>query len=275
MTAAVEAVDIVVQIGSARLLDGVSFSAPPGSWVTIVGPNGAGKTTLLRALAGLLKPASGHVLLRGDPLGSLDRRERARRIALMPQDPVLPPAMRVADYVLLGRTPHLARLASEGPSDLAVAKQALEQLDLTHLSARELAHLSGGERQRVLIARAITQEAGVLLLDEPTSSLDPGHQLEVLELVDQQRRSTALTVVSTMHELTLAGQFADQLVLVDGGRVVAEGRPDEVLSEDHLARYYGTSVRVVESDGLRLVVPVRSRTSAQLAADAATAANQS
>lgn len=259
MTPALAGRGLVVEIGGQRLLDTVDVEVASGTWLTIVGPNGAGKTTLLRVLAGLATPVAGAVTVGSRPLASLGRRERARSIALMPQDPLLPPAMRVADYVLLGRTAHLGYFAGEGRHDLAVATQALEQLDLTHLSGRVLGTLSGGERRRVLIARALTQEAGVLLLDEPTSALDPGHQLEVLELVDQLRLATGLTVVSTMHDLTLAGQFADRLVLLDAGRVVANGVPDHVLSDDNLARHYGTSVRVVEADGLRLVVPVRSR----------------
>jgi len=257
MTALV-AVDVAVEIDGARLLDEVSITAETGTTLSIVGPNGAGKSTLLRVLAGLLEPVAGEVRAGGRPLHQVKRRERAKVVAYVPQDPVLPLAMRVADYVLLGRTPHLSPLAHEGTKDLTIAREALDQLDLAALSGRALGTLSGGERQRVLVARALAQQAAILLLDEPTAALDPGHQLEVLELVDQLRRANGFTVVCTMHELTLAGQFADELVLLDRGRVVASGPPAEVLTEEHLTRYYGSSVRVVEAEGTRVVVPIRA-----------------
>ncbi|HEX9258518.1 MAG TPA: ABC transporter ATP-binding protein [Acidimicrobiales bacterium] len=249
---------ITVEVDGARLLDGVSVTARAGTTLCIVGPNGAGKSTLLRVLAGLLEPAAGEVLGAGRPLARLKRRERAKVVAYVPQDPVLPLAMRVADYVLLGRTPHLAPLAHEGAHDLDIARQSLEQLDLAELAGRAIGTLSGGERQRVLVARALAQQAAVLLLDEPTAALDPGHQLEVLELVDQLRRTHGFTVVCTMHELTLAGQFGDELVLLDRGRVVSAGPAAHVLTDENLSRYYGSSVRVVEADGTRIVVPIRA-----------------
>jgi iron complex transport system ATP-binding protein len=258
MTAPLAVRGLQVVIEGHRLLDGVDLSVDAGGWLCVVGPNGAGKTTLLRALAGLVRPAAGSIEVGGASLDGLPRRRRAALLALMPQEPVLPPATRVRDYVLLGRTPHLSRFAGEQPHDLAVAHRALEQLDALGLAERELGGLSGGERKRVVMARVLAQEAAVLLLDEPTAALDPGHQLEVLELVDQLRHAHGLTVVSTMHELTLAGQFADRLVLLDGGRVVVAGTADEVLRDEHLARHYGTAVRVVEADGVRLVVALRS-----------------
>jgi iron complex transport system ATP-binding protein len=248
---------LIVRIGDAQLLAGLDLDVAAGEWLTIVGPNGAGKTTLLRALAGLLRPSDGSVLLHGTPSSSLDRRRRARAVAFVPQDPVLPPGMRVADYVLLGRTPHLAPLGAEGSHDLEVAGRALERLDVASLSGRMLDTLSGGERRRVLLARAVAQEASVLLLDEPTTALDLGHQVEVLELVDQLRHAQQLTVVSTMHDLSLAAQFADRLALIDRGRVVVTGGADDVLTDEHLGRYYGTAVRTIEADGVRLVVPLR------------------
>jgi iron complex transport system ATP-binding protein len=247
----------VVRIGAARLLDRLDLDVAAGEWLTIVGPNGAGKTTLLRALAGVLRPTDGSVLLQGVPSHGLDHRRRARAVAVVPQDPVLPPGMRVGDYVLLGRTPHLAPLGAESRHDVDVAASALERLDVAGLSKRMLDTLSGGERRRVLLARAIAQEASVLLLDEPTTALDLGHQVEVLELVDQLRHAQELTVVSTMHDLSLAAQFADRLALMDRGRVVVTGAADEVLTDEHLGRYYGTAVRTIEADGVRLVVPLR------------------
>ena len=251
--------DVAVALGGAPILRGVSLDVPAGTWLTVVGPNGAGKSTLLRALAGLV-PAAGVVELGGAPTSGLRRREWARRVAFVPQDPVVPPGMSVAGYVLLGRTPHLGPLGREGARDLAVVARTLEQLDLTAFVERPLATLSGGERQRAMVARALAQEAPVLLLDEPTTALDVGHQQEVLELVDRLRREHELTVVSTMHDLTLAGQYADRLLLLDHGEVVVSGSAEEVLTQENLARFYGARVRVLVDGGALVVVPVREGT---------------
>ena len=252
----ISARDVVVDLDGVRILDGVSIDVADGEWLSIVGPNGAGKSTLLRAITGLL-PAGGAVELGGRPLAALSRRERARHVALVPQVPVIPPGMVVTDYVLLGRTPHMPPLGRESGQDLAAVAEALEELDLLGFADRPLETLSGGERQRVLIARALAQASPVLLLDEPTAALDVGHQQDVLELVDRLRRANGLTVISTMHDLTLAGQYADRLVLLDRGRVVVAGCADEVLTEEHLARFYGARVRVIREGGSLVIVPVR------------------
>jgi iron complex transport system ATP-binding protein len=181
-------------------------------------------------------------------------------VAFVPQSPIVPPGMSVASYVLLGRTPHLGPLGREGAHDLGVVARTLEQLDLTAFAERPLDTLSGGERQRAMVARALAQEAPVLLLDEPTTALDVGHQQEVLELVDRLRREHELTVVSTMHDLTLAGQYADRLLLLDHGQVVVSGPPEEVLTQENLARFYGARVRVLLEGGALVVVPVRAGT---------------
>ena len=165
--------------------------------------------------------------------------------------------MTVVDYVLLGRTPHIPLFGVEGPADLAAAREVLEQLELTSLADRRLETLSGGELQRTCLARALAQAAPLLLLDEPTTSLDVGRQQEVLDLVDDLRTSRRLTVVSTMHDLTLAGQYADRLVMLAGGRVVASGSAEAVLTEAHVARYYGARVRVLHEPGGIVVLPVR------------------
>ena len=247
---------VTVEAGGRRIVDGVSFVVEPGAWVSLLGPNGAGKTTLLRVLAGL-RHFSGSVRLAGRELAELGRREAARRIALVPQTPVVPPAMSVGDYVLLGRTPHMGVLAREGARDRAAAGEALVRLELAELAARPLWSLSGGEVQRAVIARALAQSAPVLLLDEPTTALDVGHQQQVLELVDELRRSDGLTVVAAMHDLTLAAQYGDRLVLVDRGRVLAEGGAREVLTEERISSLYGATVRIVHGDGAPAVLPVR------------------
>ncbi len=260
----VRAGDIAVEGVRASLdgrvvLDEVSAVAPAGSWLTVVGPNGAGKSTLLRVIAGLVGVSHGTIRLGGTPLGSLPRRERARRVAMVAQEPTMPASMTVSAYVLLGRTAHLGLFHREGTADVAVVGSVLERLGLDAFAERLLGTLSGGERQRVAIARALAQEAPVLLLDEPTSALDLGHQLDVLELVDELRRERGLTVVATMHDLTLAGQYADRLVLLDGGRVAASGAAEDVLTEDRLSQYYRARVRVVHDRGVLVVVPSRDR----------------
>ena len=249
--------DLSVELGGSRILDGVSGSVDVGEWVTVIGPNGAGKTTLLRAVAGLIT-RKGAVEIHGDECAALGRRELARRVALVPQLPELPPSMTVAEYVLLGRTPHLGYLAREGGHDLEIADAALVRLDLVDFASRRLGTLSGGERQRAVLARALAQQAPILLLDEPTNALDVGRVQQALELVDELRREAGLTVLAAMHDLTLAGQYADRLLLLDRGRIVAAGGVTEVLTDELIARHYGASVRVLrDEDGRPVVVPVR------------------
>ncbi|WP_329017778.1 ABC transporter ATP-binding protein [Micromonospora rifamycinica] len=253
---AVEVRGLHVRLGGAVILDGVDLTVTPGEWVTVIGPNGAGKSTLLRAVGGLL-PAPGTVSLFGTPSGALRRRDRARVVATVAQSPVVPAGMSVFDYVLLGRTPYIAPLGRESAADLAAVHDVLDRLDLTVFHRRELATLSGGERQRVFLARALAQGATLLLLDEPTSALDIGHQQEVLELVDQLRRAHGLTVLATMHDLSVAGEYADRMVLLAEGRVVAVGPPDQVLTEELLSRHYRARIRVVPGEHGPLVVPTR------------------
>lgn len=239
------------------VVDRVDLEAAPGEWLAVVGPNGAGKSTLLRAIGGLLPVTSGRVELGGEDLAALRPRHRARRVALVPQAPIVPPGITVGAYVLLGRTPYLPRFGAEGPDDLAAATEALHRLDLDAFVERPVASLSGGERQRVFVARALAQETPIVLLDEPTTGLDLWHQQEVLELIDGLRSDRGLTVVSTMHDLTLISRFADRLVLVDDGRVVAGGSAAEILTPETLARWYGANVRVIQDPTGPVIVPLR------------------
>jgi iron complex transport system ATP-binding protein len=257
MSAGIRGRSLRAAYGDHVVLDGVDLDVEPAAWVTVVGPNGAGKTTLLRVVAGLVDHG-GALFVAGDPVGSLSRRERARRIALVPQSPEIPPGMIVTDYLLLGRTPHLSLFGTETAADLAAVAEILDVLDLTHLAGRTLNTLSGGERQRAVLGRALVQEAPVLLLDEPTTALDVGHQQEVLDLVDQLRRDRGLTVLATLHDLTAAGQYADRLVMLDHGRIVAEGAAADVLTPERIARHYHARVKVVTDDeGGVVVVPAR------------------
>ena len=258
MRPAVYGAGITVDLGRHRILDGVDLTVGNGDWVTVIGPNGAGKSTLLRAIAGLV-PAGGRIELFGTDLATMSRRERARRVAVVPQRAHLPEGMTVEHYVLLGRTPHLAPLGAERDEDLAIAADAIATLELDALAHRRLDTLSGGERQRAVLARAIAQEPSLLLLDEPTTALDIGHQQDVLELVDGLRRDRGLTVLATMHDLTLAAQFGEHLVLVADGRVVASGAPIQVLTGPDVARHYRATVDVIRHRDALVVVPLRAR----------------
>lgn len=237
-------------------LAGVDLTVAAGEWAALVGPNGAGKTSLLRALAGTV-PCTGAVAVGGAARRGMPRRRWARLVATVVQQPVLPGAMTAAEYVLLGRTPHLGYLAAEGPGDVAAALGALERLDAGALATRPLGSLSGGERQRVVLARALAQETEVLLLDEPTASLDIGHEQQVLDLVEGLRRERGIAVVSALHDLTLAAQYADRLVLLDGGRVVAEGPAEAVLTPEAMLRFSGARVALLRGPGGEMVVAPR------------------
>jgi len=252
---------VSVRFGTVLALAETSARVDSGEWVGLIGPNGAGKTTLLRAIAGLVAH-EGHVTLDGHSASRLSRRRLARRVAFVPQHPELPADMEVADYVLLGRTPHVGYFGGEKPSDRRVCSELIERLGLTATATRRLSTLSGGELQRLVLARALAQEAPVLLLDEPTSALDLGRRIEALELVDELRFERGLTVVSAMHDLTLAGQFADRLLLLTEGRVAASGAPHEVLEASSLAKHFGADVQVLLTpDGQLAVVPGRRRKS--------------
>lgn len=235
------------------VVERVDLGVEPGTWLGLIGPNGAGKSSLLRAIAGLV-PAAGTVTL----TGAADE-PRAKLVAYLPQAPVFPPGMTVAEYALLGRTAHLSWFAAESRNDRRRAAEALDRLDLGAFADRLLTELSGGEAQRVALARALTQDAPVLLLDEPTSALDLGHQMSVLEQVEELRAERSLTVVSAMHDLTAAGRFTDHLALLGGGRLRAWGTPDEVLKADTLSTVFGAPVMtLVAPDGSQVVVPARS-----------------
>jgi iron complex transport system ATP-binding protein len=256
---AIELREVTVRLGGRPVVQGVSTAVERGEWIALIGPNGAGKTTLLRAIAGLV-PFSGSIALDGRPVQDLRRAELARMLAVVPQEPATPPWMTVAEYVLLGRTPHLGTFASEGRHDRDAAASALGRLDLLGYRERPLGTLSGGEKQRVVVARALAQEARIVLLDEPTASLDIGHQQHALELLDALRSESGLTLVAAMHDLTLAAQYADRMLLLQRGQVALEGVPRDVLTEQAIATHYGAAIDVVPVGGRLAVVPRRDAT---------------
>jgi cobalamin transport system ATP-binding protein len=254
---ALELRGVSVALGGRAVVDDVSLSVAAGQWAALVGANGSGKTTTLRAVAGFVR--HGRVLVSGVDSAGLRRRERARLIAVVPQIPTTPPDMIVRDYVLLGRTPYTGYFGGESRGDRAATDRAISRLDLEALASRPLGWLSGGERQRVVLARALAQEAGILLLDEPTSALDLARQQQVLELVDGLRREDGLAVLAAMHDLTAVSLYADEVHLLSGGRLVASGDAREVLRADMLTEHYGAAIRVLEDDGELVVVPARPR----------------
>ena len=261
---------LTVRYGAAVALADIAGQVADGEWVGVIGPNGAGKTTLLNAIARLLRYA-GTVSICGRPTGGLSRRQLARLIAYVPQRPVLPPDMAVSDYVLLGRTAHIGYLSTETAADRRVCAAAMERLDLSAMAGRTLRAMSGGELQRVVLARALAQEAPVLLLDEPTSALDLGRRMDALELIDEVRHERSLTVLSAIHDLTLAGQFADRLLLLDRGRIAASGGPREVLRDTVLAAHFGAGVQVLTTETGDIAV-ISHRTAKAASARSATRA---
>ena len=236
-----------------EVVHGVSLDVDRGRWLSIVGPNGAGKSSLLLAVAGLLR-WTGEVSVDGRGLGDLSVRERARLFALVPQQPVIPDSLTVAEYVLLGRTPHLSLFGSEAGRDHDLADSILAKVDLAWAGDRLVASLSGGEFHRAVVGRALAQEARILMLDEPTSGLDLGHQVQVLELVEDLRRTDGITVLSAMHDLTLAARYADRVALLVDGELVAQGNPTEVFHAELLERHYGVPVHVLHGPGGELIV---------------------
>jgi iron complex transport system ATP-binding protein len=248
--------DLQKAYGHVQAAAGVNFEIKDGEIFGLIGPNGAGKTTILRAVCGLVG-YRGSVAVQGDEVSDLPRRELGRRIALVPQVPSTPVWMTVGEYVLLGRTPHLGALARESESDRVIVTRALQRLDLLPYAERPLGTLSGGERQRAVVARALAQEASIVILDEPTTALDIGHQQQALELLEDLRAEEQLTLVAAMHDLTLAAQYVDRMVLVRDGRIVADGTPADVLTEEGITEHYDASIRVLEVDGRVAVVPTR------------------
>ncbi|CAB4549809.1 unannotated protein [freshwater metagenome] len=251
-------IDVSVSYGRSVAVTSFNDTVHPGEWLCLIGPNGAGKSSLLRSAAGLVT-YSGSVLVDGSPLNLRSARRRAALVAHVPQSPAMPDDMTAFEYVLLGRNPYVGYFGQETKQDRMMVQRVIERLDLQPFATRPLGTLSGGERQRLVIARALAQEAPIMLLDEPTAALDIGHQQQALELVDSLRREHGFTVVSAMHDLTLAGLYSDRLALLHQGHCVASGPAQEVLKAETLSEFYGVSVSVHhEEDGTVVVVPRRT-----------------
>lgn len=243
--------------GQQTVLRGLSFTLAAGEFVGLLGPNGSGKSTLLRLLAGLLMPTAGQVQMAGLTPGRETRQVLARQVAVVAQTPLLPEQFTVAEYVLLGRTPHLRPLQPEGAADYAVARQALEATELLPLAGRSLGALSGGEQQRVILARALAQEPAILLLDEPTTHLDPGVAQEMLVMLRRLNQERGLTILASLHDINLAAAFFPRLLLLHHGQIGADGAPAAVLTPTLLQRAYGYRPQVIihPQSGLPVVLP--------------------
>jgi iron complex transport system ATP-binding protein len=249
---------LTVKAGAATLVNDVTLAVAPGTWCTVIGPNGAGKTTLVETVAGLRRISSGEVEIAGRRLGDMAERTRARAVSLVPQNPQVPNGMTVRDYVALGRTPHLGLFRAAGARDWSIVDSVLDRMSLGDFAERDVTTLSGGERQRMVLGRALAQSTMLMVLDEPITGLDLRHQMELLELLKKEVADCGLTVLATLHDLTLAGQFADRLVLLNKGEIVLDGPAAEVVRSEELRDCYQMNLRVVEVDGADVVVPVRS-----------------
>ena len=250
--------DVHFGYGDDEVLAGLSIQVGEGELVGIVGPNGAGKTTLLRLVSGVLRPAKGRITVNGAELATLSSRDKARLVSVVPQNPRLPLSFPLIDLVLMGRNPHLKLLEWEGRRDLEIARRVMELTDTLHLGDRPLGTLSGGERQRGLVAMALAQQAPVMLLDEPTSSLDLAHQTGIMDLVRSVQQQRGGAVVVAMHDLTLAAQYCHRIVMLAGGRSYAEGRPEDVLTPEIISRVYEVQVHVLRhpQGGTPVVLPL-------------------
>jgi iron complex transport system ATP-binding protein len=248
---------LTVAYDSRIILHEVSLSVETGEVVALVGPNGAGKSTLIRALSGVVPIQQGEVHINGSLLSALSTMERARYLAVVPQARSLPPAFTVYESVLLGRTPHLGWLGRTGPRDHERVQTALEQTQMLPLAERYVGALSGGEQQRLLLARALAQDTPVLLLDEPTTHLDLQHRESLIQLICDLALDKRLAVLMVLHDLTLAGLYADRVALLVEGQLQAVGNPSEVLTEAQLSRVYHMPVRVIPHPeyGSPLVLP--------------------
>lgn len=246
--------DASVRLGGRRVIETISTGVGAGELVAVVGPNGAGKSTLLKLMAGLLAPEAGEIALEGANIATVPRRERARRIAYLPQDRTVHWALAASRVVALGRLPHRSFAAAESAADRVAIEAAMARMDVTHLAARPVTTLSGGELARVLIARALAQDTRLLLADEPAAGLDPAHSLALFgELARLAAEGKA--VMTALHDLSLAFRFATRVVLLRAGQCLADGPPAQVLNKANLALAFGIDAIVTEIEGIPVVLP--------------------
>ena len=231
--------NVCLGYGHKTIINDLSFQVIPGEMVGLIGPNGCGKSTIIKALSRIIPHQKGKVFLDGKEIASIPRRDLARLLGVVPQMPLLPSAFTAFEIVLMGRNPHLGLLQYEGAREMAIAWQAMEKTGTESLANRRVGELSGGEIQCLLIARVLVQETKVILLDEPTANLDIGRQVEILNLIKNLCRANNLTVLAALHDLNLASQYCDRLILVNDGGIYAMGTPEEVITTHNIREVYG------------------------------------
>ncbi|GAB2655951.1 ABC transporter ATP-binding protein [Nocardia goodfellowii] len=253
--------EVTLGYGDRVIVDGLTLDIAPGVVTTVIGPNGCGKSTLLRSLGRLLKPHEGRVVLDGKAISSMKTKDVARVVGMLPQTPVAPEGLTVADLVARGRHPHQSWLRQWSATDEAEVLTALEQTGIADLADRPLDELSGGQRQRAWISMALAQGTDILLLDEPTTYLDLAHSLEVLDLVDRLHDDMGRTVVMVLHDLNLAIRYSDQLIVMRAGQIIAQGAPGDIISAELLQEVFGLSATVLEDpvSGRPMIVPIGTR----------------
>lgn len=230
--------------GAVRIIEGMTFSIGRGCFAGIIGPNGSGKSTLLRCISRALKPARGTILLEGESLYKMNPREAARKMAVVPQETAVNFPFTVEEVVMMGRSPHLGRFQAESKRDYEITGRSMDLTNTRHLASRQVTAISGGERQRVIIAKALAQEPELILLDEPTSHLDINQQVEILGLLQRMNRESGLTILAVFHDLNLAAQFCDLLILMQRGKAYRAGKPEEILTAESIKEVYGTRVLI-------------------------------
>jgi iron complex transport system ATP-binding protein len=234
-----EVENLSLAYGRHTVVDGVTFNVVPGEMVGLIGPNGSGKSTIIKALSGIIPLHSGRIIIDGRNITGISRTELARLIGVVPQMPLLPSTFTSFEIVLMGRNPHLKLFQSEGVRDIQIALQAMERTNTRTFAMRKVGELSGGEIQRLVIARVLTQQPKSILLDEPTSNLDINNQVEILNLIKNLCIADNLNVVITLHDLNLASQYCDRLILLKNGKIHAQGTPHEVISDKNISEVYG------------------------------------
>jgi len=247
MPASIHAENLYYAYDGFRVLTNLSFTVHRGEFFIVIGPNGSGKTTLMRIIAGLLKPDQGNLTVQGQPIYKYKRKDLARRIAFVPQQIPTDFPFIVSDVVLFGRAPHMGTFGLESHEDIAIADQAMVFTEVAHLARRRLDQLSGGECQRVFIARAVCQHPDIIVLDEPTASLDIAHQLRIMDMMEKMREEKNVTVIMVSHDVNLAAMYADTLMLLNRGEIVKNGPPREVLTYETLESVYGCTLLVDEN----------------------------
>tara|TARA_R110002020_G_scaffold152794_9_gene331387 strand:- start:1130 stop:1942 length:813 start_codon:yes stop_codon:yes gene_type:complete len=238
--------NVTLNYGGRDIVSNVSVGIPDGKMTVIVGANACGKSTLLRGLSRLLRPASGRVMLDGRDIHSLQSKEVAQLVGILPQSPIAPEGITVRDLVARGRYPHQGWFQQWSPSDEAAVEHALNATDTAELASRRIEELSGGQRQRVWIAMALSQNPDILLLDEPTTFLDVRHQLDALDVLADLNRERGTTVVMVLHELNLAARYADHMILMCEGRILAQGTPSEVVTAERMREAFGLEAQIID-----------------------------